>query len=256
MWEVARRPRWIGVLVVCLAIAAAFAALGQWQLGRAVEDGTIIERETETVVALESVAEPQKGVSTEASGQLVEFEGRVVAGDFVVVGERFNEGEAGYWLVARVETAEGAVAVALGWAPSREAAASASSGVSLAERSFSGRYLATEPPTEDDFENGEQKSVSVAALVNQWREAPDTVYGGYLTLDAATPGLETIDSPAPRSDVELNWLNIFYAIEWVIFAGFAIFLWFRLVKDEWEREQEDAAEAAQSDANDRQTTPN
>ena len=248
MWQVARRPRWIGILVVCLAVAAAFAALGQWQLGRAVEDGKIIVRETEKVVPLDSVAEPQQGVSTKASGQLVEFDGRVVDGDFVVVGERFNEGRAGYWLIARVEAREATIAVALGWAPSREAAASAASKVDLGERSFSGRYLATEPPQEDDFEGGEQRSVSVAALVNQWREAPETVYGGYLTMDAATPGLETIDSPAPRSDVELNWLNIFYAIEWVIFAGFAIFLWFRLVKDEWEREQEEA--------NEHETVPN
>jgi hypothetical protein len=29
-------------------------------------------------------------------------------------------------------------------------------------------------------------------------------------------------------------------VEWVIFAGFAVFLWYRLVRDVWEREQEEA----------------
>ncbi|MCC7128649.1 MAG: SURF1 family protein, partial [Microbacteriaceae bacterium] len=42
---------------------------------------------------------------------------------------------------------------------------------------------------------------------------------------------------APEKGVELNLLNLFYAAEWVIFAGFAVFLWWRLVKDAWLREQ-------------------
>ncbi|MEN9620072.1 MAG: hypothetical protein RL499_265, partial [Actinomycetota bacterium] len=29
-WQVARRPRWIGALLLALAVAAGFAALGQW----------------------------------------------------------------------------------------------------------------------------------------------------------------------------------------------------------------------------------
>jgi len=30
----------------------------------------------------------------------------------------------------------------------------------------------------------------------------------------------------------------------VVFAGFAIYLWYRLVRDTWEREQEEAADNA------------
>ena len=41
---------------------------------------------------------------------------------------------------------------------------------------------------------------------------------------------------------------MFYAVEWVVFAGFAIFLWYRLVRDAVERERDEAedggAEAA------------
>jgi hypothetical protein len=43
----------------------------------------------------------------------------------------------------------------------------------------------------------------------------------------------------PTNDVSLNWLNVFYAIEWALFAGFAVYLWYRLVKDAYEREEED-----------------
>jgi hypothetical protein len=33
---------------------------------------------------------------------------------------------------------------------------------------------------------------------------------------------------------------VFYALEWAIFAGFAIYLWYRLVRDVVEREAEPA----------------
>jgi flagellar biosynthesis/type III secretory pathway M-ring protein FliF/YscJ len=39
-------------------------------------------------------------------------------------------------------------------------------------------------------------------------------------------------------------MNIFYAVEWVVFAGFAIFLWWRLVADDYRRDLEDAEDAA------------
>lgn len=39
-WAVARRPRWIAALLLALGIAAGFAALGQWQIGRAVQTAT------------------------------------------------------------------------------------------------------------------------------------------------------------------------------------------------------------------------
>ena len=41
----------------------------------------------------------------------------------------------------------------------------------------------------------------------------------------------------------MNWLNIFYALEWIIFAGFAFFIWWRLVKDAYERELEEQEQA-------------
>ena len=50
-----------------------------------------------------------------------------------------------------------------------------------------------------------------------------------------------IQSVRPTNDVSLNWLNVFYAIEWVLFAGFAVSLWYRLVKDAHEREEEEEA---------------
>jgi surfeit locus 1 family protein len=246
MWQLARRPRWIAALFLCLAIAAAFAVLGQWQLSRSIDSGAPVEETHESAVPLSELAVPQQPLTSEAAGRLASIEGTLLAGEYVVLSGRLHEGTAGHWVVGHlVENGDGAsLAVALGWAATEREAASAVSDLdSESPTSLSGRFQPSEAPQEDDFEAGEQNSLSVAALVNQWPTEPDGVYPGYLIADDAPAGLTTIDAFAPSTEVSVNWLNIFYAVEWAVFAGFAVFLWFRLVRDAWEREQEEAAEA-------------
>lgn len=252
IWAVARRPRWIGMLVLALVLAAGFAALGQWQLGRAVSNGYVVQRDTESVVPLDSVAKPQAPVSSKASGQLVQAVGVWVPGDFLVVSKRLNGGESGYWVVGHLAAeldsgARAGLPVALGWTASKKEAQSVaeSFGTAAEQVAVTGRFLVGEAPQDSDFEKGEFSSVSPAALINLWRDTdPAGVYGGYLVAQDAASGLRIIDSPAPSTDVQLNWLNIFYAAEWVVFAGFAIFLWYRLVRDAYEREIEESADQA------------
>ena len=176
MWSLARRPRWIAALFLCLAIAAGFAALGQWQLSRSVDAGVPVDGAAETLVPLPELAEPQQGLSAAALGRLVTVEGTLLADECVVLSGRLHEGVAGFWVVGHVRQQAPAaepgpsIAVALGWAPTEEAAQSAISRLesNQAPQRFAGRYLPSEAPQEDDFENGEQNSLSTAALVNQW----------------------------------------------------------------------------------------
>lgn len=174
------------------------------------------------------------------------------------------------------------LAVAIGWAPDEEAAreaireldaeaGQAADGAAPSEGDgvtppntaaidLSGRYLPSDAPQQSDFEEGEQSALAAAALVNQWAGAEvgtevgsevgaeagaslDKVYVGYVLADEPRAGLERIDSPAPASEVVLNLLNIFYGVEWAVFALFALYLWYRLVKDAWEREEFDRREA-------------
>ena len=240
MLQIALRPRWILALIVALGFAAGFVLLSQWQLSRSVEQATVVSRQTETVVALDTVAAPQAGVTSAAAGQLVSTSIAFEPGDFSVLSGRENSDRLGFWLVGHALTTDGvSLAVALGWAPTADAAREAAPSAE-AEAVVEGRYQATEPAADDDFEAGERTSMSVATLINEWTAAPDRVYGGYLILERAPSGLETIDAPAPSGEVVLNWLNVFYAIEWVVFAGFAVFLWWRFVRDAWEREHEEA----------------
>ncbi|CAN5330949.1 hypothetical protein BH09ACT5_BH09ACT5_13830 [soil metagenome] len=241
VWAVARRPRWIAALVLALAIAGGFAALGQWQLARSFESAAPRSEQTEVVVPLAEVSTPQTPVPDSATGQLVTVDASFVADDYVVLSDRINVSTPGYWVVGHAVAANGAsLAVALGWAATPDAAADAVRTLEegAPDGTLTGRYLPTESPQESDFEAGVRSAMAVPELINLWSVPPDGVYGGYLIVDDAPAGLEAIDAPAPIAEVGLNLLNVFYAVEWVIFAGFAIFLWYRLVRDAWELENE------------------
>lgn len=243
--DVARRPRWIGALLAALAVAAIFAALGQWQIGRAVEQGQADERDTETPVALDTVAEPQEPLLAVAGGRIVETTGVIDPDSFLTIVGRDQDGTSGAWLTARAITDAGdSLAIAVGWAPTRDAAEAAIPDVDLAPDAIVGRYLPSESPTVTDFEGDTTEAMSVGDLINRWPGFDGDVYAGYVVLDDAPATLEPIVSLPPQQQTQLNWLNVFYAIEWVAFALFAFYLWFRLVQDAREREREAAEDAA------------
>jgi cytochrome oxidase assembly protein ShyY1 len=236
-WATARTPRWIAALVLSLAIAAGFAALGQWQLGRSVDNAQTVEIDTETAVPLDEIAEPGSGMTETQLGRIVTVTGELVAGDTVVLSSRGDgRGDTGSWVVGHLVTADGvSLAVALGWS-----AEDAPTTTDLDRAEWTGRYQLSEEPQSSDFESGAHTALSVADLVNLWAD-PGPVYAGYLVVAGPVAQLEPIVADAPEREVALNLLNVFYAIEWVLFAGFAIYLWYRLVRDAVERQEEEQA---------------
>ncbi len=251
--EVMLRPQWILMLLLCLAVAGIFAWLGQWQLGRAVDTAPREEGATEQVMPIEDVVEPGSYLTDPLVGQRVVVTGAFVPDDFIVVSSRFNDGEQGYWVTGqfRIDApTPTSVAVALGWAETldeAEAAASALAADAGETLEVTGRLIPDEGilppgPGVDPFE---LTRMSPAALLGRWHDVTDLdVYRQFIVSDEPAAGLVTIHSPAPDSGTTVNWLNIFYAAEWVIFAGFAFYLWYRLAKDAWEKEIEDLEEAS------------
>jgi cytochrome oxidase assembly protein ShyY1 len=247
--------RSIGLLVLALVLAAAFAALGQWQISRAIEQGTVVARPTERTVALTGIAQPAQQQTDASVGQKVSTRGRLVPQDTMVIGDRLNDGKRGWWVVghAIVDDPQGAqLAVALGWAPTEDAARTALAAVKAApstDRPLVGRYVdsdAAEPSTSGD--PATLSAVSTARLVNLWtQDVGAPTYEGILTLESAPAGLTDIYSPRPGSAVELNLLNLLYAGEWAIFAVGAFYVWYRLVRDRWEQDQAVAAATADDD---------
>lgn len=240
------RPRWILALLLSLAVGAGFAWLAQWQLGSAVKlEETKID--SETTYALHEITSPGSPVHEEVGGRMVEAELQLVPGDSVVVGSRMNQGEEGFWVVSHFASPDGSehLAVAVGWAASLEAAEAQRANIDSDETLASphrveGRYLPSEGPSVPAA--GEPLdtlgSVSTGQLINLWQEWQGEAFSGYLVAAEAPAGLEVIDSFAPLPEEKINWLNLFYAVEWVVFAGFAIFFWYRLAKDAWEKEHE------------------
>jgi surfeit locus 1 family protein len=257
LFSVMRRPKWIGALLLALFVAAIFAALSQWQLQRAIESGQVpAARPTEQVMPLSQLTAPAKPVYDEEVGQIVRVSGHFESADYGILASRLNDGTSGYWVIGHFTTdysGSPALAVAVGWSADRDAAETVRERLTVdtpEDVTIQGRYIDPDAPDVDDAEKAAGKpydltTMSTAALVNIWTALPpDTdVYGGYVVQNEAPSGLTKISSPPPTVDVQLNWLNIFYAAEWVVFAGFAVFLWYRLARDAWEREREEAAEA-------------
>ncbi|UNK70057.1 SURF1 family cytochrome oxidase biogenesis protein [Microbacterium sp. H1-D42] len=249
--EVMLRGRWIGVLVLCLVVAGVFAWLGQWQLARAIDTDPPAPGATEQVRPLTDVVEPGEYLDESLGGQRVETAGTWVAEDFIIVSSRANDGAEGYWVTGQLRVDERtSIAVALGWAATREeadaAAEALSSGAGSTPVEITGRIIDDEgvqlPPRDDVMR---LDRMSPAALLSRWHDVDQLgVYRPYLASIEAPEGLVDISSPAPEIKSPINWLNIFYAAEWAIFAGFAFYLWYRLARDAWEREVEEFEDAA------------
>lgn len=254
--EVMLRPRWIAMLLLCLVVAGVFAWLGQWQLGRAIDTDPPPPGATEVVRPLAEVAAPGEYLPEPLVGQRVEASGTWIPGDFNVVSSRFNDGVEGYWVTGQLRLSETdeptSVAVAIGWAPTADAARAAvdeleGDGADGSTVVITGRLISDEgpalPPRGADPLT--LTRMSPAMLVTRWHDVDGLdVYRPYLASEAAPSSLVDISSPAPAEGSNVNWLNIFYALEWAVFAGFAFYLWYRLARDAWEKELEDLADEA------------
>lgn len=116
----------------------------------------------------------------------------------------------------------------------------AGSGCSAMEANLLARTSAVFASGADAAGDSENTDAENAGDPENARDAGDTenIGGTGGTGDAGGVRLEKIVSPAPDPPEKVNMLNLFYGIEWVVFAGFALFFWFRLTRDAWQKEHE------------------
>ncbi len=256
------RPLWIAALLLALLVAAVFAWLGRWQLGNAINVQPDDHSISETARPIGAVTHPGGPVTDVAAGMVVDLTGRFVPGDFLVVEDRTNGGARGAWVTghfvvdgAGSDGSDAHLAVAVGWAPSHAEAERALADVALtpsldgADVAIQGRYMPSDATELPELSQDPLRLLTMAPaqLINTWKPFDGPAYAGYLVLHPLAPldaaglersGLSVIDSVPPLPAETVNWLNVFYAVEWALFAGFAIFFWFRLVRDAWEKEHE------------------
>ncbi|WP_081747676.1 SURF1 family cytochrome oxidase biogenesis protein [Arthrobacter sp. Br18] len=282
MLKTALKPRWILLLILAMAIASVFVLLSEWQLSSSRNDGPPAPAATESVRPLTEVFSPGVPLGAATADQIVSFDGEFVPDTQILIQDRVREGDTGLWVVRAFEV-DGAPAatdpavddpavdgpavddpagaadtaavipVVLGWVPTADAA----DGVEAPEgpARVEGRLLPGEGPVAQRTVENQVPTLATAELTNIW-DRPS--YSAFVASSEITQGgavvpvqapLETVVVGPQPQDTPLNWLNIFYAVEWFVFAGFAFFLWWRLVADDHRRSLEDAADAADA-AND------
>lgn len=211
IWRLAVTPKWIAGLLIALAVASVFAWLGQWQLDRAIQSNKPVE-----LVKAETVA------------VMLDTENIFIARN------RVQNSVTGYWVLANAKQESGkSVILSLGWTKDLATAEDVrknlkSSMVAQAFLPVNGLTLPTEAPVKS-VNQYTFDSVSTAQLANL---VGNEMRYDYLAVqgNAVPDELEEI-SAGISQEAGVNWLSAFYAIEWAVFAGFAVFMWWRLLKD-------------------------
>jgi hypothetical protein len=142
-----------------------------------------------------------------------------------------------------IDAKEKNLTIALGWSADlaevkAEREALKQSGLEKFDTKLEGVFIPAEAPLpQSATENYIFESLSLAQLINVY--SPDKpiatepqilALNGYSQASAWPPlkPVNVVYEPIQK----INWLSAFYFLEWLLFAGFAIFLWWRLVKDE------------------------
>ena len=237
-FQVARRPKWIGVLLLVTLVAAVFAGLMQWQLSRTFNVVGISEAE-QAPRPLSDFAIPGE-VFPDSFDRLATVEVELDRENVNIVSDRLQlrEGQQidGYWLIANSKVLENDASLTLAIAFSEDPK-------NLKEFEIpDGKLLITGyvEPSEPVRDGGQYLgSVALSELVNRYFTEPTPSYPIYLIVQSGIETqLEKIEIGIQAEQVEINWLTAFYAIEWLFFALAAFYLWWRLVQDQVLRERE------------------
>ena len=269
------KPKWLAFLALVLVVVVAFLLLGRWQLTAAFESaGTAADAEAYVEpVPLGELIAPDTWVTDEAAARPIVVEGFLVAGDFGVVEGRLQDGVSGFWVVGHFAvTDDGTTSfggvdaselpgmpVALGWVADEVQAVQAIASLAAAESDLGSAQtplvvlakleVGQDPVPARDGDPQRILSMSPGQLINTWATEASDYYPAWLLATAGLPvpaPLEAIDVVPIDDSLQIDLLNIFYAIEWLVFCAMAIYIWWRMVRDDYlttKAEHTDAAVA-------------
>ena len=234
-------PRWLGInLLVVLAIPFC-VFMGTWQLGR-FEDrvqtheqaeaqpdpGTRAAKPIDKLLPVDQVTSGRPAVAT-----------GTYADQFLVPGRELDDRK-GFYVLTMLRTDSGkALPVVRGWLPGTAGATDVPA-APKGEVTVTGDLQASESAGSDGVQTGgglpegQLGMISAASLVNL---VPYDVYDAWVTLPVTgSDALKPVPAAAPEgSGLDLKaFQNLGYTGEWFVFAGFVLFMWFRLVRREAE----------------------
>lgn len=247
MYRFLLTPRWWGINVFVLLAIPFCVFMGSWQLSRFEERMADHDRATsKTATDSRDAARPLAEllpVDKETSGEQATARGRY--GKQLLVPGREVDGQRGYYVLTLLRTDSGeALPVVRGWLPG-DADASKAPAAPGGEVTVTGALQASEQPGENGVSAqgglpaGQTSAISAASLVNL---VSYDVYDAWVTLNRGDSGMKAVPAAAaPDTGLNLKaFQNLGYTGEWFVFAGFVVFMWFRLVRREIEF-QRDAA---------------
>ena len=235
-------PRWLALLALVLLAATGMSLLGQWQLDRARERGRQAQelraaRHREPV-PLDRVLRARETFPASASDQRISAAGTWDSSRQLLVAGRPLGGRTGFWVLTPLVLDDGsAVPVVRGWVagPADPAAAAPAHGARVRVTGVlqpSEPALDTAPGQGSGLPAGQIPRVAVVDLITRW---PYPLLTGYVIMDGQDPpGIspqpQQVAVPLPPAG--LAWRNLSYAVQWWLFAGFGLFLWWRAVRDD------------------------
>ncbi|MGP3999568.1 SURF1 family protein [Streptomyces sp. 8N706] len=246
MYRFLLTPRWWGInLFVVLGVPFCLF-MGSWQLGRfeaRVESHQEQQRDSDDHVR--DAAAPLADllpVTKATSGRLATATGRY-ATQLLVPDRRLGD-KRGFYVLTLLRTERGdALPVVRGWLPGNADPAT----VPRPPRgtvTVTGALQASENQGTDGVHtgglpDGQLGMISAASLVNL---VPYRVYDAWITLpEGRTQGaLRPVPPAAPQgTGLDLKaFQNLGYTGEWFVFAGFVVFMWFRLLRREAEAQRD------------------
>ncbi len=268
-WRVARTPKMVGLFVLLLVAALVCVRLGAWQLDRATSRGAAeAEAEHAAVLAQDpapigEVLAPQTSFRAEHLAVPVEVTGTYDPDQQVLVPDRAIDGQDAVLVVTALWVTEGPhtgamLPVLRGWVEPDAVSLGDGDPVPVdatvadaleppaGEQTVTGYLKDSEAGVATDLGDGTVGAISSAELASLWG---GPTWSGYLVefttadgeREATSPaGLAHATPPGMAEETGLNIQNLAYAVEWVIFGGFALMLWWRSVRDETTRRREDA----------------
>lgn len=236
-------------MAIALAVAAICALLAQWQLGRSVEaplhDAAANRVAAAAAPTLSKLIQPGEDPAQDAVGTMVKANLTYLTGQVWVVANRVQQdGTPGYWVIAAATDGTGQVVLPLGFTKNlqqaQQARATFASATPVKPFATSARLAPSEAPME--FDGQVLQSLSLGQLANL--VSPSQTIAAYplflLVTKHQVTGLQDI-TVTTMTQSQINWLSAFYALEWTLFCGFSVFLWWRLVRDAQIRETEEQA---------------
>lgn len=239
-----RTPRWWGIHVFT-ALAVPFCILmGSWQLerfsARTEADRAYQEARTDKRARPLTALLP---VSADTVGRLATATGRYNQDAEFLVPDRRVAGEDAFYVLTLFRTDDGrALPVVRGWLPAGASTGSVPS-PPRGRTTVTGALQASESQRTKGaraggLPEGQVGVISAASFVNVLPRESSQPYDAWITVLAPTSPLRAVPPVIPEgAGLDLKaFQNLGYTGEWFVFAGFLVFMWFRLRRRELEQE--------------------